>query len=75
MTKKISKQDIILFFGGVDRLAKALGITRQAIYQWKNTIPRACGYQIEVLSHGRLKAKNMPLTMKKHIAKEIRGKL
>jgi transcriptional repressor of cell division inhibition gene dicB len=36
-------------FGGTDRLAEALGITRQAIYQWGEAVPELRQFQIEVI--------------------------
>lgn len=34
-------------FGNYNRMAKALGVTRQAISQWGETVPPLRAYQIE----------------------------
>lgn len=44
------------FFGGVPGLAKALGIERQAIYQWDGRIPKLRAFQIESVTGGKLRA-------------------
>lgn len=36
-------------FGGIDKLAQALGITRQAIYLWGGSVPELRQYQIKVV--------------------------
>lgn len=36
----MTKKDAIDLFGSVQVLAAALGITRQAIYQWPNDLPQ-----------------------------------
>lgn len=61
MTDKNTKQtivDIAAHFGGIPKLAKALGIHVQAIYQW-NTIPPTRAYQIQVLTRGKFKAEEL----------------
>ena len=50
--------EIAAFFGGKPNLAKALGIDRHALYQWKQ-IPPGRAYQIEVLSNGYFKAEEI----------------
>lgn len=50
-------REIADYFGGVPGLARALGSTRNSIYQWQITgIPRGRAFEIEVLSSGNLKA-------------------
>ncbi|MBF0148192.1 MAG: helix-turn-helix domain-containing protein [Magnetococcales bacterium] len=44
-------QHIAHHFGGFPQMAKALGIRRQAIYQWKK-IPELRAHQIERLTGG-----------------------
>jgi DNA-binding transcriptional regulator YdaS (Cro superfamily) len=56
-----SFQEVIEHFGGITALARRLGVTSQAISQWKGEIPEPRGYQIEVLSKGRFKADRLPL--------------
>lgn len=36
----MTKNEAINMFGSVAQLAEALGITRQAIYQWPNQLPK-----------------------------------
>ena len=50
----MTTQEAVQFWGGQTRLAKALGITRDAIYKWRDYPPMAYQYQIMVLSGGRL---------------------
>jgi len=47
---------VVEHFGGVVPLARALGINRQAIYQWDGQIPLLRQYQIEKLTKGKFKA-------------------
>lgn len=48
-------QLIEIFGGNASLLAKILGITPQAIYQWPEYVPRAWGYEIEARTKGRVK--------------------
>jgi hypothetical protein len=50
------KADAIKVFGTAAELARALGITRQSLTSWGDTVPLARQYQIERLTGGRLKA-------------------
>ena len=52
----MKKIDAIKHFGGVAGLAKKLGITPEAIYQWGDDVPGSREYQIQVLTNGKLKA-------------------
>jgi DNA-binding transcriptional regulator YdaS (Cro superfamily) len=52
----VKKSDVLSYFGGVDKTAKALGITHVAVSRWGETIPQGRAYQIEVLTGGKLKA-------------------
>lgn len=52
---KKSIQLVINYFGGVPKTAKALGITRAAIHMWQY-VPILRAYQIESLTHGKIKA-------------------
>lgn len=47
--------DLIKLFGTATRLAKFLGISPQAIYQWPKYVPRHWGYEIEARSKGEIK--------------------
>ncbi|WP_412522085.1 Cro/CI family transcriptional regulator [Shewanella algae] len=43
-------------FKGKSKLAKALGITPASVSQWSDDVPELRAYQIERLTHGKLKA-------------------
>jgi len=49
----MKKDEVIAEFGGVRKLADALGITREAVYQWPTTIPRLRQYEIREILEGR----------------------
>lgn len=45
----ITKQQALAAFGGPAALAKALGITSQAVSQWGDTVPRLRAYDLQRL--------------------------
>ena len=47
-------QEAVQLWGGHTRLAKVLGITRDAIYKWGEYPPNETQYKLMVLSGGRL---------------------
>lgn len=48
---------VVEFFGGRVALAKALGVTPQAVHKWMQTeIPPARAIQIEKLTEGKIQA-------------------
>lgn len=48
-------QAAIDYFGSVENLASALGITRQAVYQWEGEeVPELRAFQLEELTDGEL---------------------
>lgn len=47
--KKVTYKQALRFFGNANRMAKALGISRQAVGDWKEVIPELRQYQIRVL--------------------------
>ena len=48
--------DVIYFFGGVRKAARMLGVSHQAVLQWKsNGISRLRQAQIELITNGALK--------------------
>ena len=49
-------QDAIEYFGGVKKLADALGVWPQVIYQWAEEPPAGRQYELEVKTSGALKA-------------------
>ena len=50
----MTTKEAVQLWGGHVRLAKVLGITRDAIYKWGQYPPMATQFQIMVLSGGRL---------------------
>ena len=44
------------YFGGLKKLADAIGVWPQYIYSWKEHPPMGRQYQIEVITKGQLKA-------------------
>ncbi|MBF8642295.1 MULTISPECIES: Cro/CI family transcriptional regulator [Pseudomonas] len=50
----MTKTQAINHFGGISRLAKALGITYEAVRQWPEQIPELRQFQIERLTEGAL---------------------
>ena len=54
----MTTQEAIKYWGSCTRLAKALGITRDAVYKWAEYPPNDTQYKIMVLSGGRLAVTN-----------------
>lgn len=52
----MKKKTAIKHFGGVVKLAEALGIKPQSVSQWPDEIPQGRAYQIELITKGALKA-------------------
>lgn len=50
-------QAVIAHFGGPAQLASALGIKRQAVYQWGGEIPQLRQFEIERLTGGKFVAR------------------
>lgn len=51
----MQKQEAIAYFGNANRLAKALGLSRQAIYAWKGPdVPELYQYRLHRLTEGAL---------------------
>ena len=50
----MTTQEVVQLWGGHVRLAKVLGITRDAIYKWGEYPPNETQYKLMVLSGGRL---------------------
>lgn len=49
------KSDVIEHFGSEAEVARALGVTRGAVWQWKDIIPRGSAYQIQIITRGKLR--------------------
>lgn len=51
----MNKTEAIQHFGNASRLANALDITRQAVSNWPEEIPRGRQYELQALTGGVLK--------------------
>lgn len=51
----MKKNEAVRHFGSITNLAKALGVSKQAVSQWK-VIPDGRQYQLEVITEGKLLA-------------------
>ncbi|WP_038153445.1 Cro/CI family transcriptional regulator [Trabulsiella guamensis] len=49
------KSDVISFFGGVSKVADALGIKHPSVSEWREVIPECRAYQLEKITSGKLK--------------------
>jgi len=52
----LKTEEAIRWYGGVKRLAEALGVWPQVIYKWGEHPPRARQYELEVKTKGELRA-------------------
>ena len=52
----MTTNEVILYFGDVRKLARALDTSTNAIYQWGDTPPLSRQYELEVKTNGELKA-------------------
>lgn len=54
--KKVTTDEAVQFFGGLKKLADALGVWPQVIYKWGERPPMARQYEIQVKTEGKLRA-------------------
>lgn len=57
-------QTAVDYFGSQKKLAAKLGITQPAISHWGETVPLVRQYQLQVLTRGRLRAEDQPVSKK-----------
>lgn len=57
----MKKQNAIKHFGGVSKLAAALGILHSAVSQWGENVPVRRAFEIERITNGELKADFTPV--------------
>jgi len=50
------KTDVVQYFRTQRAVAKALGITEQAVSAWPEIVPRGRQFELQVLTGGRLQA-------------------
>lgn len=57
MTKEdlMKKDDVVSYFGGVSKTAKALGLSHASVSGWSEVIPKGRAFEIQVLTKGTLK--------------------
>jgi DNA-binding transcriptional regulator YdaS (Cro superfamily) len=53
-------EEAIKHFGTAAELARQLGISRQSVHDWGDTVPEGRAYQIEVITNGALRAPRPP---------------
>lgn len=51
----MKKIDAISYFGNPTKLAKALGITPHAVYQWNDQVPKGQAARLHLMTKGKLK--------------------
>lgn len=49
------KEDLIEYYGSQANIARALGITRQAVNLWDTIVPEGIAYKVESLTEQELK--------------------
>jgi len=51
----MTKTSLLRYFKTISKAAKALGVSRQAVYIWPEVIPKRRAYDAEELTQGALK--------------------
>jgi DNA-binding transcriptional regulator YdaS (Cro superfamily) len=51
----MKKSEVIVYFGSVAKIAKALGVNWSAVHQWGEKIPVRRAFELERLTKGELK--------------------
>lgn len=65
------KQDVLIFFGGVQKTARALNISHPAVCRWKSVIPEKQALIIDRITKGKLKYS--PALYQQHSSTEKHG--
>lgn len=53
---RVKKKTVIEYFGSVNAVAAALGISQSAVSQWRENVPEGSAYKLEVITQGALRA-------------------
>lgn len=48
------KKDVIAHFGSPNEAAEAIGVTKSAVSQWKEIVPRGIAYKVQVITGGKM---------------------
>ncbi|MFP1742485.1 Cro/CI family transcriptional regulator [Lonsdalea quercina] len=51
----MKKDDVVSYFGGVSKTAKALSLSHASVSGWSEVIPKGRAFEIQVLTKGALK--------------------
>lgn len=51
----MKKTDVIEYFGGASATARALRISRQALYKWPEELTERIAFRVELATNGKLK--------------------
>jgi len=52
----MTTSEAIDFYGGVQKLADALGVRRQSVWKWGDRPPKGRQYELQAITGGALKA-------------------
>ena len=47
-------KDAVQFYGGRRAVAEALGLSTQSVFQWRDKVPLASAYRLQVITGGKL---------------------
>jgi hypothetical protein len=51
----MKKKDVVKYYGTQEKVATALGLTRQAIVAWGPVVPQGQAYKLQAITGGKLK--------------------
>ena len=51
------KKDVIRYYGTQEKAAAALGLTRQAVSAWPDTVPQGVAYKLQAITNGKLEVR------------------
>lgn len=64
----MKKNDVISYFGGVGKTAKALNISHASVSGWDEVIPKGRAFEIQALTRGNLKVDKSLYEKRSHSA-------